>query len=121
MQMVMVSLNYWTEIEIRGIRNETEPSVSSTTVSYAAIGTSIMTAVSCTDGQSGIFLYLIYHDFAKIYGPTQILQKYTSGAVAHGVRDITPWAAALGAARSGPLAVTPRATALSPCRRSPRR
>jgi hypothetical protein len=51
MQMVMVSLNYMTEIEIWGIRNETEPSVSSTTVPYAATGTSIMPAVSCTQGQ----------------------------------------------------------------------
>jgi hypothetical protein len=32
----------------------------------------------------------IYHDFAKIYGPPQILQKYTSAAVAHGVRGLTP-------------------------------
>jgi hypothetical protein len=49
------------------------------------------------------FLYLFYHDFCKkIYGPPKILQKYTSIAVAHGVRDITPWAAALGAAKSGP-------------------
>jgi hypothetical protein len=61
-----------------------------------------------------IFLYLFYHDFAKIYGPAQILQKYTFGAVDHGVRDITPWAAALGAARSGPLALTPSAMALGP-------
>jgi hypothetical protein len=51
-----------------------------------------------------IFLYLFYHDFAKLYGPSQILQKYTSGVVAHGVRDITLWAAALGAASSGPWA-----------------
>jgi hypothetical protein len=27
------------------------------------------------------FFYLFYHDFAKIYGPPQILQKYTSAAV----------------------------------------
>jgi hypothetical protein len=53
--------------------------------------------------RSGNFLYLIYHDFAKIYGPPQILQKYTSAAVAHGVRNITPWPAAVGAARSGPI------------------
>jgi hypothetical protein len=50
------------------------------------------------------FIYLIYHDFAKIYGLAQILQKYTFGVVAHGVRDIMSWAEALGAARSGPLA-----------------
>jgi hypothetical protein len=48
------------------------------------------------------FIYLFYRDYAKIYGPPKILQKYTSGAMAHGVRDITPWAVALGAARSGP-------------------
>jgi hypothetical protein len=76
----------------------------------------------------GIFLiYLFYHDFAKKYGPPQILQKYTSAAVAHGVRDITPWPTAVGAARSGPLAwprhgtvrhgvrgIAPRATASGP-------
>jgi hypothetical protein len=50
----------------------------------------------------GIFLYLFYHDFAKIYDPSQNLLKYTSGIMAHGVMDITPWPAALGAARSGP-------------------
>jgi hypothetical protein len=59
-----------------------------------------------------IFLYLIYHDFAKIYGTPQILQKYKSVTVAHGVRDITPRPTAVGAARSGPLTLTPRATAL---------
>jgi hypothetical protein len=58
------------------------------------------------------FLYLIYHDFVKIYGLTQLLQKHTSGVVAHGVKDITSWAAALGAASSGPLPLTPQATAL---------
>jgi hypothetical protein len=35
---------------------------------------------------TNFFIYLFYHDFAKIYGPSQILQKYTSGVVAHGVR-----------------------------------
>jgi hypothetical protein len=50
-----------------------------------------------------IFLYLFYHEFAKIYGPSQILQKYTSAAVAHDVRDITLWPTAAGVARSGPL------------------
>jgi hypothetical protein len=52
---------------------------------------------------SGIFLYLFYHDFAKnIWSAKVFLQKYTSGALAYGVRDITLWAATLGAARSGP-------------------
>jgi hypothetical protein len=59
-----------------------------------------------------IFLYLFYHEFAKIYGPSQILQKYTSGVVTYGVRDITSWPTASGVARSGPLALTPWATAL---------
>jgi hypothetical protein len=58
----------------------------------------------------GIFLYLFY-DFAKTYGPSQILQKYTSAAMTHGVRDITSWPMAVGAARSGPL-VWPRRGAL---------
>jgi hypothetical protein len=35
-----------------------------------------------------------------------ILQKYTSTAVAYGVRDITPWPTAVGAARSGPVPLT---------------
>jgi hypothetical protein len=51
---------------------------------------------------TGIFLYLFYRDFAKIYGLSKILQKYISGVVAHAVRDITSWAAALGAIRIGP-------------------
>jgi hypothetical protein len=33
-----------------------------------------------------IFLYLIHRDFAKIYGPSKILQKYTYGDVGHGAR-----------------------------------
>jgi hypothetical protein len=61
-----------------------------------------------------IFLYLFYHEFARIYGPSQILQKYTYAAVAYGVRDITPWREAAGVASSGLLALTPRATALRP-------
>jgi hypothetical protein len=61
-----------------------------------------LTQACCMLGLFWNFLYLFYHDFAKIYGPAQILQKCTSGAVAHGVRDITPRAAALGATRSGP-------------------
>jgi hypothetical protein len=52
----------------------------------------------------GNFLYLFYHNCAKIYGPPQILQKYTSATVAHGVRDIPSWLTAVGAAKSGPLA-----------------
>jgi hypothetical protein len=31
------------------------------------------------------------------------LQNYTSAAVAHGVRDITSWPTAVGAASSGPF------------------
>jgi hypothetical protein len=50
------------------------------------------------------FLYLFYHDFAKIYDPPQIFQNYTSAVVAHGIRDKTSWPTAVGAARSGPLA-----------------
>jgi hypothetical protein len=43
------------------------------------------------------FLYLFYHDFAKIYGPAQILQKYTSDTVAHGgIYSLPPWVAAVG-------------------------
>jgi hypothetical protein len=60
------------------------------------------------------FIYLFYHDFAKIYGPPQILQKYTSAAVVHSVTDITSWPTTVGAARSGPVPLTPRATTLCP-------
>jgi hypothetical protein len=49
------------------------------------------------------FIYFITV-FAKIYGPPQILQNYTSAVVARGARDITPWPTAVGAAMSGPLA-----------------
>jgi hypothetical protein len=31
------------------------------------------------------------------------VQNYTSAVVAHGIRDITPWPTAVGAASSGPL------------------
>jgi hypothetical protein len=47
------------------------------------------------------FLYFFNHNFAKIYGQPEILQKYISAVVAHGVRDIMPWPPAVGAARSG--------------------
>jgi hypothetical protein len=50
----------------------------------------------------GIFLFILSR-FCKIYGPSQILQKYTSAAMAHRVRDITPWPTAVGATRSWPL------------------
>jgi hypothetical protein len=33
------------------------------------------------------FLIYFYHDFAKIYGPPEILQNYTYTVVTHGVRD----------------------------------
>jgi hypothetical protein len=36
------------------------------------------------------FIYFFYHDFAKLYGPPEILQNYTSAVVTHGVRNITP-------------------------------
>jgi hypothetical protein len=44
-----------------------------------------------------------YHDFAKIYGPPEILQNYTFAAVAYDVRDIMSWPTAVGAVSSGPL------------------
>jgi hypothetical protein len=34
------------------------------------------------------YAYFFYHDFAKIYGLSEILQNYTSAVVAYGVRDI---------------------------------
>jgi hypothetical protein len=61
------------------------------------------------------FFYIYFIKFLqKVYGPAQILQKYTSGAVGrgarcrqewaltrnakgHGVRALTPWPSALGA------------------------
>jgi hypothetical protein len=70
-----------------------------------------MMAPSC---YSEFFIYLFYHDFAKIYGPPQILQKYTSAAVTHCVRDITTWPTAVGAARSGTIPLILRATTLCP-------
>jgi hypothetical protein len=51
--------------------------------------------------ESRFFIYFFYIYFAKIYGPLGILQNYTSAAVAHGVRDITPWPMAVRAASSG--------------------
>jgi hypothetical protein len=65
------------------------------------------------------FIYLFYHDFATIYGPSEILQNYTSAAAAHGVRDITPggrsrqeWAHTLNAEGHDVKYLTPRAMAL---------
>jgi hypothetical protein len=52
------------------------------------------------------FIYFFYHDFAKIYDPSEILRNYTSAAVAHGVTDITSWPTAVGAASSGPVGLT---------------
>jgi hypothetical protein len=52
----------------------------------------------------GIFYIFFYLYFAKIYGRSETLQNYTSAAGAHGVRDITPWPTAVGAASSGPVA-----------------
>jgi hypothetical protein len=40
-------------------------------------------AINVVD-QIRLFIYLICHDFRKIIGPTKILKKYTSSAVAHG-------------------------------------
>jgi hypothetical protein len=53
--------------------------------------------------EANFYIYTFYHDFGKIYGPPEILQNYTSAAVAHVVRDITSWSTAVGAASSGPL------------------
>jgi hypothetical protein len=61
--------------------------------------------------KSEFFLYIFYHDFAKIYGLPEILQNYTSAVVTHGVRDITPWPTAVGAVSSGLVALTLCATA----------
>jgi hypothetical protein len=36
------------------------------------------------------YISFCYHDFAKIYGPPEILQNYTSVVVAHDVREIAP-------------------------------
>jgi hypothetical protein len=51
-----------------------------------------------------IFIAIVQNILCKIYGQPQILQKYTSAAVAHSVRDVTTWSTAVRAARSGPLA-----------------
>jgi hypothetical protein len=48
------------------------------------------------------FLYTFSLYFAKIYGPPEILQNYTSVVVAHGVRG--PTAAWHGGMCRGPLA-----------------
>jgi hypothetical protein len=53
--------------------------------------------------ESADFLYFFYHDFAKVYGPPEFLENYTSDAMAHVVRDITSWPTAVGATSSRPL------------------
>jgi hypothetical protein len=35
--------------------------------------------------RTNFFIYFFYHNFAKIYVPTQIFQNYTSAVVARGV------------------------------------
>jgi hypothetical protein len=50
------------------------------------------------------YFYIFSITILQIYGPPEILQNYTSAAVHHSGRDITPWATAVGAASSGPLA-----------------
>jgi hypothetical protein len=55
-------------------------------------------------GINWIFYIYFIAILQKIYGPPQILQKYTSAAVAHGVRDLTSWPTVVGGVRSGPLA-----------------
>jgi hypothetical protein len=74
------------------------------TKAYAVISKLCTRPISCFYQKWENFLYLFYRDFAKIYGPSQILQKYTSAVVGHSVRDITSWPTAVGAARSWPLA-----------------
>jgi hypothetical protein len=53
-----------------------------------------------------VFIYFFYLDFAKIYGPLEFLQNYTYAVVVHGVRDITSWPTAVGAASNGLLGLT---------------
>jgi hypothetical protein len=67
---------------------------------------SLRTCPIASDGRSSTRIkriICIYHDFAKIYSPPEVLQNYTSAAVTHGARDITPWPTAVGAAGSRPL------------------
>jgi hypothetical protein len=59
-----------------------------------------------------IYIYIYNHDFAKIYGPPQILQKCTSAAVAHGGRSRQEWARTLNAAGHGVMSLMPWATTL---------
>jgi hypothetical protein len=51
--------------------------------------TIILSGPFLTTTENKEFFIFILSDFAKIYGPPQILQKYTSVAVAHDVRDLT--------------------------------
>jgi hypothetical protein len=68
-----------------------------------SLRTIISTIPGC-DSVHRIFLYLICHDFRKIFGRTKIFDKCTSGVVPHGVRLLPPYP-----------------TVLSPCRRGARR
>jgi hypothetical protein len=79
----------------------------------AAIRQSIHQSNTWPHGDLGNFFIFILSRFCKKYMVRQsFLQKYTSGALTHGVRDITLWAATLGAARSGPWAC-PRPSAVA--------
>jgi hypothetical protein len=48
------------------------------------------------------FFNIFYLYFAKINSPPQILQNYTSAAVAHGGRDIPPCGTTAGVVAHGP-------------------
>jgi hypothetical protein len=74
-----------------------------------------------------IFLYLICHDFRKIIARTKILEKYTSGVVAHGIRLLPPHPTALSPCRRGARrqesisCASAGSTAPGPCRQAARR
>jgi hypothetical protein len=56
--------------------------------------------------------YMVRQTFCKTIHLSPWLTASGVNAVAHGVRDLTPWPTAVGAASSGPVVSPPQATAL---------
>jgi hypothetical protein len=72
---------------VRMLRGEREPLKPQGRLGWAGLGQIFVfcDTHSVRVRRSGIFfIYLICHDFRKIIGRIKILEKYTSGTVAHG-------------------------------------
>jgi hypothetical protein len=65
-----------------------------------------------------LFIYFFYLYFAKTYGPSKILQNYTSAAVGHGGRGRGPLARAHTAVGHGVRSLPPCGTVVGAYRQA---